>query len=204
MIEALEGISALPYSVTSQNDGGLLDLLQHGDHEAMLSIHKRYSKLVYAVALRMLREPSLAEDIHQEIFLQLWQGSSKPTKLRGNLGGWLTAVSRNRSIDLMRKQRPEEPIEHVVITAADDLSSECEHNIMMERTAIHIGRLPERQQRLIKMAYVEGWTHSEIAKITKLPLGTVKTVIRNALITLRQYMETDVPPSFAAEANWAE
>ena len=167
------------------DDRLLLTRVQQGDEHAMQSLHKRYSKLVYSVALRTLGEPSSAEDIHQEIFLQLWKSSSKPTELRGNLGGWLATISRNRSIDMLRKQRPEVSLEHVVITASQDLFSECAKNLALERLADHMEMLPEQEQRLLKMAYVDGCTHCEIATMTGLPLGTVKTVLRSALGSLR-------------------
>ncbi|MCU1323880.1 MAG: polymerase, sigma-24 subunit, subfamily [Acidobacteriaceae bacterium] len=178
-------IAAEIQNCTVSDDRSLLNRVQQGDEQAMQSLHKRYSKLVYSVALRTLQEHSSAEDIHQEIFLQLWRSSPRPTELRGNLGGWLATISRNRSIDMLRKQRPEVSLDNVVVAASRDLFSDCTKNLMLERLADHMRHLSEKEQRLLAMAYVEGCTHSEISIMTGIPLGTVKTVIRGALSALR-------------------
>jgi RNA polymerase sigma-70 factor (ECF subfamily) len=167
------------------DDVSLLTRVRDGDQHAMSMIYKRYSRLIYSVALRTVREQSSAEDISQEVFLQLWQSPAWSTVLHGRFSGWLAAVSRNRSIDTLRKRRPEEPIEDLMMSSAGDIVDECEHNIMMERATKIIRRLPEKEQRLLNMAYIEGWTHSEIATLTGIPLGTVKTVLRKAIQALK-------------------
>jgi RNA polymerase sigma-70 factor (ECF subfamily) len=171
---------------SSQEDSVLLGLVQKGDEHAMASIFDRYSKVVYSVALRVLRDPSAAEDVLQEIFMQIWRNPNSFIATRGSLGGWLAVVSRNRSIDALRRKRPTESVEDMQFASSYNLAEEAERNFMMDkaRSAIHL--LPTEQRKTLEMAFFDGLTHAEIAEMTGDPLGTVKTRIRSALITLRK------------------
>jgi RNA polymerase sigma-70 factor (ECF subfamily) len=172
--------------MSTQDDGTLLLLLQRGDEAAMASLYDRYSKVVYSVALRVLRDPSAAEDVLQEIFMQIWRNPDGFVATRGSLGGWLAVVSRNRSIDALRRKRPSEQGDEMQLASSYNLADEAERNTMMEkaRTVIHL--LPTEQRKTLEMAFFDGLTHSEIAEMTGDPLGTVKTRIRSALTTLRK------------------
>ena len=167
-------------------DAYLLALVQRGDESAMASLFDRYSKVVYSVALRVLRDPSAAEDVLQEIFMQIWRNPDSFIATRGSLGGWLAVVSRNRSIDALRRRRPTESIEDVPLASPYNLADDAERNIMTERAREVIVLLPAEQRKTLEMAFFDGLTHSEIAEITGDPLGTVKTRIRSALLTLRK------------------
>ena len=171
-------------SASMETDSYLLDLLEKGDESAMARLFTRYSKLVYSVALRVLREPSSAEDVMQEIFMQIWRNPTSFAPARGSLGGWLAVVARNRAIDGLRKNRHTEQIDDLPIASNYDLLAAAERNILLERVRIRMGDLPEVQRRPLELAFFEGCTHSEIAEITGDPLGTVKTRIRAALQTL--------------------
>ncbi len=171
---------------SSAEDASLLALVQRGDESAMASLFDRYSKVVYSVALRVLRDPSAAEDVLQEIFMQIWRNPDSFIATRGSLGGWLAVVSRNRSIDALRRRRPTESVEDVPLASPYNLADDAERNIMTERAREVIVLLPAEQRKTIEMAFFDGLTHSEIAEITGDPLGTVKTRIRSALLTLRK------------------
>lgn len=173
-------------SHSQQDDAALLSLVRRGDEQAMASLFDRYSKVVYSVALRVLRDPSSAEDILQEVFIQIWRNPDSFTATRGSLGGWLAVVSRNRSIDALRRKKPVDPIEDIVLTGPYDVANEAERNTMMEKARSVIYRLPPEQRKTLEMAFFDGLTHSEIAEMTGDPLGTVKTRIRSALTTLRK------------------
>ena len=175
---------------STQDDAYLLALVQRGDEAAMASLFDRYSKIVYSVALRVLRDPGLAEDILQEIFMQIWRKPESFTATRGSLGGWLAVVSRNRSIDVLRRKRPTDSIDDIVLSSPYNLADEGERNIMIEkaRTAMHL--LPAEQRKTLEMAFFDGLTHSEIAEMTGDPLGTVKTRIRSALLSLRKAFQS--------------
>src|ERR1700733_13295994 len=96
---------------SAQDDAALLTLVQRGDESAMTSLFDRYSKVVYSVALRVLRDPASAEDVLQEVFMQIWRNPDGFAATRGSLGGWLAVVARNRSIDALRRKRPTEQVD---------------------------------------------------------------------------------------------
>ena len=164
----------------------LLGRVQRGDEAAMAALYDRYSRVVYSVALRVLRDPSAAEDVLQEIFMQVWRTPESFVSARGSLAGWLTVVSRNRSIDLLRRRKPTEQVEDVSLPTPGNLSEEGERNVMMERARGVIAKLPPEQRKTLEMAFFDGLTHTEIAEMTGDPLGTVKTRIRSALLVLRK------------------
>ena len=179
------GVLNMPQPST-EDDASLLSLVQSGDEHAMASLFDRYSKVVYSVALRVLRDPASAEDVLQEIFMQIWRNPDSFSAARGSLGGWLAVVSRNRSIDALRRKRPTDSVDDVVLASPYNLADEAERNSMMERARGVIATLPAEQRKTLEMAFYDGLTHSEIAEMTGDPLGTVKTRIRSALLTLRK------------------
>ena len=175
---------------STEDDSSLLALVQSGDDKAMASLFDRYSKVVYSVALRVLRDPSAAEDVLQEVFMQIWRNPDSFTAARGSLGGWLSIVSRNRSIDSLRRKRPTTDVDDVPLASSFNLADEAERNSLMERARSVIVKLPTEQRKTLEMAFFDGLTHSEIAEMTGDPLGTVKTRIRSALLTLRKAFQS--------------
>jgi RNA polymerase sigma-70 factor (ECF subfamily) len=170
----------------SNDDPNLLALIGQGDESAMETIFKRYSGPVYSVALRVLHDTGQAEDVMQEIFLQLWRNPAAFVQGRGSLGAWLVVVARNRSIDVLRRRKPTDSVDDVVLASSYDLAAEAERNTMMEKVRAILAGLPEEQRKSLELAYFEGLSHSEIASRTGDPLGTVKTRIRLGLMTLRK------------------
>jgi len=170
----------------AHDDAALLTRVQRGDEQAMAMLFDRYSRIVYSVALRVLRDAASAEDILQEIFMQIWRNPAGFVATRGSLGGWLAVVTRNRSIDTLRRKKPTEQVEEMQLPAAGNLADEAERNLMMEKARVVIAQLPAEQRKTLEMAFFDGLTHSEIAEMTGDPLGTVKTRIRSALLTLRK------------------
>src|SRR3981081_444535 len=168
------------------DDADLLALVKRGDQGAMASLFDRYSKIVYSVALRVLRDPASAEDILQEVFMQIWRNPDGFVATRGSLGGWLAVVARNRSIDALRRKRPSEQVDDMALASNYNLAAEAERNSLMEKARGVIRVLPMEQRKTLEMAFFDGLTHSEIAEMTGDPLGTVKTRIRSALISLRK------------------
>ncbi|MGO9938155.1 MAG: RNA polymerase sigma factor [Terracidiphilus sp.] len=163
-----------------------MDLVRAKDQKAMSEIFDRYASLVYSVALRILKDSGQAEDVMQEVLLQVWNRPDRFAQGRGSLGAWLAVVARNRAIDLLRQRRPSEPCDEVVLAAPTNLASEVERRTLMERVRRVMNNLPQEQQRSIELAFFEGLTHAEIAAQTGDPLGTVKTRIRAALMSLRK------------------
>jgi len=170
----------------SVDDAAALTRIGQRDENAMEEIFRRYSGPVYSVALRVLRDTGQAEDVLQEVFLQLWRNPAAFVQDRGSLGAWLVVVARNRAIDLLRRRKPSDSVEDVILASSVNVADEAERNVMMERVQRALAALPPEQRKSLELAYFEGLTHTEIASRTGDPLGTVKTRIRQALIALRK------------------
>ena len=154
----------------------------------MARFFTRYSSMVYSVALRVLKDAGEAEDVVQEIFVQVWKNPGAFVLGRGSLGGWLVVVARNRAIDMLRRRRPSDPVELFALPSSTDLANEAERSVLMEKIQAAMVNLPVEQKKSVELAFFEGLSHSEIAQKTGDPLGTVKTRIRLALITLRKVL----------------
>lgn len=152
----------------------------------MAQLYERYSPIVYSVALRVLGDTGAAEDILQEVFMQLWRSPDLFDANRGSLPGWLAVITRNRAIDFLRKRRPETDITDVIVSIEPDLFRVAEWSRTLGKIRSALGSMPPRQRSALEMAFFEGLTHSEIAEKTGEPLGTVKTRIRAGLLTLRK------------------
>ena len=161
-----------------------------GDQSAMAELYDRYSSIVYAVALRVLGDTGAAEDVLQEVFLQLWRNPGAFDSTRGSLGAWLAVITRNRAIDSLRRRRPETDIEDVTVSVAPDLAAEADRSRAAEKVRGVLGTMPPPQRSVLEMAYFEGMSHSEIASKTGEPLGTIKTRIRAGLMALRKAFST--------------
>jgi RNA polymerase sigma-70 factor (ECF subfamily) len=175
--------------VTPASDEELLHRVKDKDQQAMTDLFDRYGGMVYSVALRVLKDPGQAEDLMQEILFQIWKQPDSFVPGRGSLGAWLAVVTRNRAVDVLRRRRPTDPVDEVVLTSNTNLASEVERNSMMEKVRVVLNGLPAEQQKSVEMAFFEGMTHAEIAARTGDPLGTVKTRIRAALMSVRKAIQ---------------
>ena len=164
--------------------------MKSGDQRALAELYDRYSPVVYAVALRVLGDTGAAEDVLQEVFLQLWKNPSAFDAARGSLGAWLAVIARNRAIDALRRRKPETDIEDVVVSVSPDLASEADRSRAAQKVRSVLGEMPAAQRTALEMAYFEGLSHTEIAEKTGEPLGTIKTRIRSGLMSLRKAFGT--------------
>jgi RNA polymerase sigma-70 factor, ECF subfamily len=167
-------------------DSHLVSAIRSGDQNAMAALYDRYSSIVYSVALRVLSDTGAAEDVLQDVFMQLWRNPSAFDASRGSLGAWLAVIARNRAIDALRKRRPESDIEDTVISVETDMANEADRARSAEKVRGILRSMPPAQRSALEMAYFEGLTHTEIAAKTGEPLGTIKTRIRAGLTTLRK------------------
>ncbi len=170
-------------------DDVLLDGISARDSHAMAVLFDRYGRMVYSIALRVLKDTGNAEDVMQDVFIHFWENPSTFRSGRGSLGAWLMVLTRNRAIDALRRRRPSDPVEDVALASRTNLALEAERNTMMEKVRMILRGLPTDQQQSLELAYFEGMSHSEIAERTGDPLGTVKTRIRSALISVRKALK---------------
>jgi len=168
------------------SDAMLVSAISSGDEQAMAQLYDRYSPIIYSVALRVLGDTGAAEDILQEVFLQLWRSPAMFDASRGSMPGWLAVIARNRAIDSLRKRRPETDIAQVVVSVEPDLAGKAEWSRAADKIRGALGGMPAPQRSALEMAFFDGLTHTEIAEKTGEPLGTIKTRIRAGLMILRK------------------
>ena len=114
----------------ASSDTALVSAIRAGDQNAMAALYDRYSPVVYSVALRVLGDTGSAEDVQQDLFMQLWRNPGAFDASRGNLGAWLAVITRNRAIDALRKRRPQDDIEDVVLSVVPDMAADAEAEVM--------------------------------------------------------------------------
>jgi RNA polymerase sigma-70 factor (ECF subfamily) len=174
--------------LNATSDLALVTAVRSGDQGAMAALYDRYSAIVYSVALRVLQDTGGAEDVLQDIFMQLWRNPGSFDASRGNMGAWLAVIARHRAIDRLRRRRLENDIEDVVVSVEPDLATEADRSRTLDRIRVALRTMPPPQRSALEMAYFEGLTHVEIAEKTGEPLGTIKTRIRTGLFSLRKVL----------------
>ena len=171
-------------SVACATDAELIDAIRAGDSDAFASLYVAQYAFVYRIAERMLRDAGAAEDVVQAVFLSTWR--NPPDVRSGSLAAWLTCVTKNRVRDALRSRTSRR--EAVMPEQLVDVESLHDH-VSMRLECVRIRRavaaLPETQRSLIELGFYGERSHAELAEITQLPLGTVKTRIRTGLQKLR-------------------
>lgn len=181
----------------------LLQRIAQGDHAAVAELYDATSKAVFGLALRILGDYALAEDVVVEVYAQVWGSASSYDAQRGTPLSWLMTVTRSRSIDVLRsrqRMRRTEPLETAGETPTnapgpEELSSTGEQRRVISYA---LARLSLEQRQVIEMAYYSDLSHSEIAARLGQPLGTVKTRIRTGLLRLRELLGPLTSPTTAA------
>lgn len=159
----------------------LLQRLATGDKSALSEMYDRYAGLVNGLALRIVRDVAEAEDVVQEVFLQIWRQADRYDPARGKPEAWLCTITRSRALDRLRRRTSRR--EEVEEAAPPSSSTPRTDEALIVRQAL--GQLSDEQRYALELAYYQGLTQTEIAETLGEPLGTVKTRIRTAMIRLR-------------------
>jgi len=173
-------------------DEDLMVLVERKDPAAFEVLYDRHGGAAYSLAHRILGSPEAAEDVTQEAFLSIWRSGARFDSARGSVRSWTLGVVRNRSIDALRRQSGKAPKlnfdDDAALEAqpAQELTdSEAIRRETASRVRGAIKELPEEQSEVIGLAYFGGFTHSEIASMLSMPLGTVKGRMRLGLEKIR-------------------
>ena len=171
----------------------LIERIASRDRQAFSDLYDRFSPLVYSLGLRMLKVREDADDLVQEVFIQLWRQAANYNQDRGSPEAWIVNITRTRAIDKLRANRR---IEKNLVPAEDPARSESAANVesaaaesearLTMNTAL--AALPEPQRRVLELAYFDGLTQTEIAARLAGPLGTVKTRVRSGIQKLREIL----------------
>jgi RNA polymerase sigma-70 factor (ECF subfamily) len=169
--------------LTDPTDLGLLQRIVARDTAALADLYDRHSRFLFGLILRILRDRAEAEEVLQEVFVRVWTRAELYDPRLGGPTTWLVRLARNRAVDRLRARRSRDaPTPEAVALQAERRGT----------VADALARLPAEQGRLIEAAFFEGYTHSELARLFRLPLGTVKTRIRAGLMAMRQRLEHTV------------
>lgn len=175
-------------------DSDLATLIQRcagRDQAALRQLYDRQSARLYGVALRLTRQSAMAADVVHDAFIAIWQRAASFDPDRGSASAWLVSVVRHRAIDLIRRADREvltDTLPEETDSDPDPLARLVESD---DATALHrcLGALEPDRRHLIRLAFVDGLSHSELATRLTLPLGTVKSSIRRALAALKRCLE---------------
>ncbi|MCH7762090.1 sigma-70 family RNA polymerase sigma factor [candidate division TA06 bacterium] len=180
-------------------DEGLIELLKGRDEASLQMFYERHSRLVYSLVLRILGSVSDAEEVTQEVFLKIWKNAWSFDRSKGSVLAWLMTVARRLAIDRTRSKLFKAYKSEVSLVAVnmdeargDEKGDSASHLIKTEEARIvtkALSSLPEKHRQMIDLAYYEGLSHSKIALRLDMPLGTVKTILRKAVIDLRKMLD---------------
>jgi RNA polymerase sigma-70 factor (ECF subfamily) len=190
MVYRLGGTLVMQQKSNRELDQQLIDQVKQGDKTAFKEIYSRFSQVVYNLALRMLRDKEDAEEVVQEIFLQVWNKAYSYDSERGAVSTWILNIARSRSIDKLRTvgyRQQNIEIDEEKVNSNDGLSriiEDREESKNVIRQALD--SLPDKQRIAIEIVYFEGLTHLEAAEKLNEPVGTIKTRIRLGVLKLKE------------------
>ena len=172
----------------------LLEAVKRKDRGAFETLYDNTVKHLYSLAFRVTRHHETAEEVVSDVYLQVWRLAGQYDATRGNVMAWLTVLCRSRALDTLRRSRSATLHETDSDTSnIEATSSEPVQDMLIaveEHSAVHnaLMKLDSQQRQLLALAYFRGYSHSELAKFTGLPVGTVKTQIRRSLMVLKSVL----------------
>jgi RNA polymerase sigma-70 factor, ECF subfamily len=191
VLEPPDNISEI--EARSQEWAALIGRVAEGDQDALTTLYDATNRFVYGLLLRILGNTATAEEVLLDVYVQVWKQAARYDKRRGNPRAWLVTMARSRAIDRIRAEgqaaRREAQLEEAATMAAThDAERTAAHAEMQRLVCKALETLPREQGEVIELAFYSGLTHNEMAERLKLPLGTVKTRVRRAMIKLRELL----------------
>ncbi|MET9252718.1 sigma-70 family RNA polymerase sigma factor [Streptomyces sp. NPDC003717] len=180
----------------SVSDAELGDGFAEGDESCLIEAYRRWGALVFTLAARRLGDAEEAKDVTQQVFVGAWHGRKTYDARRGSLKTWLLGIAHHKVADaLTRRHRHLRDLEAVTVAASSDPALQpvppAESVLTYLLLVDELDKLPEQQQTVLRLAFYEDLTQTQIAERTGLPLGTVKTHTRRGLLRMRKRLEVD-------------
>jgi RNA polymerase sigma-70 factor, ECF subfamily len=183
-------MSSVPQPVSPDE---LLLRVADGDQEAFSDLYDQLAGRVMGLITRLLKDHAQSEEVTQEVFLEVWQNAARFDQARGSAPSWILTMAHRRAVDRVRASQSSKDRDTKVgirdhETEFDSVSESVEIRIEHERVGRALGRLTEFQRQAVTLAYYGGYSQSEMASILGIPIGTVKTRLRDGMIRLRDEM----------------
>ena len=181
----------MPATTVLEIESGLLLSVATGDQSAFGELYDRMQPRVLGLAIRILRDVGHAEEVAQEVFLEVWQCASNYDGSKGSATGWILRKTHSRSVDRVRSAQARKVREARIglrdlHEPTDDIMDTISLRIESKRVERALSALPEAQRQAVALAHLGGYSHSEVSEILKVPVGTVKTRIRAGIGRLRE------------------
>jgi RNA polymerase sigma-70 factor (ECF subfamily) len=174
--------------LSSESEQQLMRQLVAGEEDAVRTLYGRFGRSVYTVGLRLLGSAEAAEELTQDVFLAAWRKGARFDPQRGRLSTWLMAIAHNMAVDRLRHERGAGRPPLVLVDELPEPAPGEDDDVLVQRDRARraLAGLSPAERQLLSQAYFYGWTAREIAEADGIPLGTVKTRLRTALIKLRK------------------
>lgn len=185
-----------PEHVRAPAGDGLAELMAstaRGDEDAFAALYDAVAGAVYGIVVRVLRDPAQSEEVTQEVMVEVWRQASRYDVDRGSVKAWVLTMAHRRAVDRVRSaqassDREERAARSETTRPYDEVTEAVEHRLEVEQVRRALHRLTDLQREAVTLAYYGGYTHREVAELLDVPLGTVKTRLRDGLIRLRDEM----------------
>jgi RNA polymerase sigma-70 factor, ECF subfamily len=183
------------------SDEALVALVARADEGALAELYDRFGHLAYGLALRIVRDPALAEDAVQDAFLTVWCSAARFVPERAKASTWILTLVHRRAVDVVRKEQPRraEPIEVAPQASANVTEDDAWLRLQRARVQDALRQLPDQQREALELAYYGGFTQSQLADRLGEPLGTIKSRMFAGLARLRELLDTG-----SEEERWNE
>jgi RNA polymerase sigma-70 factor (ECF subfamily) len=180
----------------SADDSFLIRLIAEASTDAIKELYDRYNRLVFSVAIAMVGDRSVAEEVTMDVFMRVWKGAHTYHPDRAKVRTWLVAITRHHAIDVLRWQYSHPDQKSLDLndellqnwSAIPDPEARAESSLEQARIREAVAQLPAEQRQVLILAYFRGHTHQQIADMLEQPLGTIKTRIRLAMQKLRKML----------------
>ncbi|AMM22767.1 RNA polymerase subunit sigma (plasmid) [Frondihabitans sp. PAMC 28766] len=188
-------LAAAPPADTFRTDDDLLVLTAEGNQEAFGVLYDRISRRVFGLVKRVLVDPAQSEEVTQDVFLEVWQTAARFDPGKGTAMSWVLTMTHRRAIDRVRSSQASRNRDLAVgvrdfTEATDDVFDTVETRLEHARVTAAMRRLSAYQQEALQLTYFEGLTNTEAAVRAGVPVGTMKTRLRDSLIALRKLTTT--------------